>query len=47
LAAAATTAGFTFDVHVGQEVHLDAQDAITWQASQRPPLMLKEWRPAL
>lgn len=33
------------DVDIGQEVHLDLDDAVSWQASQRPPLTLKEKRP--
>jgi hypothetical protein len=35
------------DVDVRQELHLDLDDPSPVQASQRPPLTLKEKRPAL
>lgn len=40
-------ADFAGDVHVGQEVHFDFDYAVAWQASQRPPLTLKENLPTL
>ena len=40
-------ADFAGDVHVGQEVHFDFNYAVAWQASQRPPLTLKENLPTL
>ena len=34
-------------IHIRQELHFNAQLACPWQASQRPPLTLKENRPVV